>query len=184
MIPCVCVCVRACVCVHACVCVCCPPSGVAKARSMAYFGEGQGPIHLDNVRCLGTETSLGQCPAVGQDDHDCRHSEDAGVICDYTLDPVGDGAMAMQTCGLRLNNQRRRRRIIGGDKSLRSAYTHNTLAPHLQRAEFDSLSDLTLACVNVVSGVNGPGRCLCGSGLSLKEVILCVEDQSSTPVGL
>lgn len=106
-----------------CVFVCCPSSGSAKARSMAYFGEGQGPIHLDNVRCSGTEISLGQCPAVGQDGHDCRHSEDAGVICDYTLDPVGDGAMAMQTCGLRLNKQRRRRRIVGGDKSLRLAYT-------------------------------------------------------------
>ncbi|KAI3363001.1 hypothetical protein L3Q82_011516 [Scortum barcoo] len=96
--------------------------GVAKARSMAYFGEGQGPIHLDNVQCSGTELSLSQCPAVGQDGHDCRHSEDAGVICDYTLDPVGDGSMAVQTCGLRLNNQRRRRRIIGGDKSQRLAY--------------------------------------------------------------
>lgn len=103
-----------------CVSVCRPLSGTAKARSMAYFGEGQGPIHLDNVRCSGTETSLGQCPAEGQDVHDCRHSEDAGVICDYTLDPVGDSAMAMQVCGLRFNNnQRRRRRIIGGDKSLR-----------------------------------------------------------------
>ncbi|KAM7408055.1 hypothetical protein PAMA_001959 [Pampus argenteus] len=93
--------------------------GVAKARSMAYFGEGRGPIHLDNVRCSGNETSLGQCAAEGKDGHDCRHSEDAGVICDYTLDPMGDGTLAMQTCGLRLNNQRRRRRIIGGDKSLR-----------------------------------------------------------------
>lgn len=90
---------------------------------MAYFGEGQGPIHLDNVRCLGTETSLGHCLAVGQDGHDCRHNEDAGVICDYNLDPVGDGVMAMQTCGLRLNNQRRRRRIIGGNKSMRLAST-------------------------------------------------------------
>lgn len=98
---------------------------MAKARSVAYFGEGQGPIHLDNVRCSGAETSLGQCPALGQDRHDCRHSEDAGVICDYTLDRVGDAALATQTCGVRLNNQRRRRRrIIGGDKSLRSVYIH------------------------------------------------------------
>ncbi|CAN9500192.1 unnamed protein product [Ophioblennius macclurei] len=97
-------------------------TGAAKARSMAYFGEGQGPIHLDNVRCLGTETSLGQCAADGQNGHDCRHSEDAGVICNYTLDPLGNSVMAMQTCGLRLNNQRRRRRIIGGDKSLRGEW--------------------------------------------------------------
>uniref|UniRef100_A0AAX7TW73 Neurotrypsin n=1 Tax=Astatotilapia calliptera TaxID=8154 RepID=A0AAX7TW73_ASTCA len=97
-------------------------TGVAKARSMAYFGEGQGPIHLDNVRCSGTETSLGQCPAEGQEGHDCHHSEDAGVICDYTLDPTGNGASAMQSCGRRLSRQRRQRRIIGGEKSLRGEW--------------------------------------------------------------
>ncbi|XP_015463729.3 neurotrypsin isoform X1 [Astyanax mexicanus] len=93
--------------------------GMSKARSMAYFGEGQGPIHLDNVRCVGTESSLGECPADGPNTHDCRHSEDAGVICDYVSQPADDSSMAMQSCGLRPNTQRRRRRIIGGDKSLR-----------------------------------------------------------------
>ena len=92
---------------------------MSKARSVAYFGEGQGPIHLDNVRCSGMEVSLGECPAEGQDAHDCRHSEDAGVICDYFQETLDDGAMATHTCGLRPNAQRRRRRIIGGDKSLR-----------------------------------------------------------------
>uniref|UniRef100_A0A8C1VT71 Neurotrypsin n=1 Tax=Cyprinus carpio TaxID=7962 RepID=A0A8C1VT71_CYPCA len=93
--------------------------GVSKARSMAYFGEGQGPIHLDNVKCVGTEASLGECSAVGPDAHDCRHSEDAGVICDYTTEPIKYRSMNKQECGLRPNTQRRRRRIIGGDKSLR-----------------------------------------------------------------
>ncbi|XP_034537112.1 neurotrypsin [Notolabrus celidotus] len=97
-------------------------TGVAKARSMAYFGEGSGPIHMDNVRCSGTETSLSQCAFISEDAQDCRHSEDAGVICDYSLEPVGDIAMALNTCGLRLNNQRRRRRIVGGDKTLRGEW--------------------------------------------------------------
>ncbi|MFT7805964.1 neurotrypsin [Arapaima gigas] len=94
-------------------------TGVSKARSLAYFGEGQGPIHLDNVRCSGKEASLGECAAEGPGSHDCRHSEDAGVICDYVQEPVRDITMATQSCGLRPNTQRRRRRIIGGDKSLR-----------------------------------------------------------------
>lgn len=94
-------------------------SGIPKARSMAYFGEGQGPIHLDNVRCVGTELSLGECLADGSDRHNCRHSEDAGVICDYMPQLVADSTTAAQSCGLRPNTQRRRRRIIGGDKSLR-----------------------------------------------------------------
>ncbi|KAG5831561.1 hypothetical protein ANANG_G00305000 [Anguilla anguilla] len=93
--------------------------GVSKARSMAYFGEGQGPIHLDNVRCSGTEASLGECPTDGPDAHNCRHSEDAGVICDHVPQPAGDSATPAPSCGLRPNAQRRRRRIIGGDKSFR-----------------------------------------------------------------
>ncbi|KPP57233.1 hypothetical protein Z043_125066, partial [Scleropages formosus] len=93
--------------------------GVSKARSLAYFGEGRGPIHLDNVRCSGKEAALGECPAEGPGTHDCRHSEDAGVICDYAPEPVRDVAAATQSCGLRPNMQRRRRRIVGGDKSFR-----------------------------------------------------------------
>ena len=50
----------------------------------AYFGAGTGPIHLDNLRCIGTETSLLDCPrhhnvAVGE--HNCSHREDVGVRC-------------------------------------------------------------------------------------------------------
>lgn len=58
-------------------------SGVAKARVMAYFGEGAGPIHVDNVKCSGEERSLADCIKQAPGTHNCRHSEDAGVICDY-----------------------------------------------------------------------------------------------------
>lgn len=37
------------------------------------------PIHFDEVQCTGAERSLGQCNFIT--DHDCDHSEDAGVIC-------------------------------------------------------------------------------------------------------
>lgn len=50
---------------------------------MAYFGEGQGPIHLDNVDCNGTEKTLAECRKQDSGIHNCWHSEDAGVICDY-----------------------------------------------------------------------------------------------------
>lgn len=59
------------------------PSGVARARVMAYFGEGTGPIHVDNVKCSGEERSLADCIKQAPGTHNCRHSEDAGVICDY-----------------------------------------------------------------------------------------------------
>ncbi|CAH2300686.1 neurotrypsin isoform X1 [Pelobates cultripes] len=57
--------------------------GPAKARTMAYFGEGKGPIHVDNVKCTGNERSLADCIKQDIGKHNCRHSEDAGVICDY-----------------------------------------------------------------------------------------------------
>ncbi|XP_056153969.1 deleted in malignant brain tumors 1 protein-like [Lampris incognitus] len=44
------------------------------------FPSGKGPIYLDELNCSGTESTLWDCPAIG-DGHDCGHKEDAGVIC-------------------------------------------------------------------------------------------------------
>uniref|UniRef100_A0A8C1ZFJ9 SRCR domain-containing protein n=1 Tax=Cyprinus carpio TaxID=7962 RepID=A0A8C1ZFJ9_CYPCA len=51
------------------------------AQTSAHFGQGSGPILLDDVRCSGSESSLTQCshPTIGT--HNCGHSEDAGVVC-------------------------------------------------------------------------------------------------------
>jgi hypothetical protein len=53
----------------------------ATARSQAFYGQGNGPITLDNVACSGTETRLIDCPANPIGTHNCVHSEDAGVLC-------------------------------------------------------------------------------------------------------
>lgn len=45
------------------------------------FGQGTGPIWLDNIHCTGTETRLDQCPHNGIGIHNCIHFEDAGVRC-------------------------------------------------------------------------------------------------------
>ena len=47
----------------------------------AYFGEGTGPILLDDVECEGTEPGLGACEFRQPGAHDCGHDEDAGVLC-------------------------------------------------------------------------------------------------------
>ena len=51
------------------------------AFSGAHFGPGStsGLIHLDDVQCTGRELTLLECAFI--DNHNCLHSEDAGVRC-------------------------------------------------------------------------------------------------------
>lgn len=52
-----------------------------KARPITDFGQGTGPIHLDNVACKGTEKSILDCPAIDESQHNCQHDEDVAVEC-------------------------------------------------------------------------------------------------------
>ena len=51
------------------------------AYHSAHFGQGTGYIWLDNVQCTGSETHLLSCTNEGIGNHNCEHSEDAGVQC-------------------------------------------------------------------------------------------------------
>ena len=51
----------------------------------AHYGEGTGPIWLDNVQCLGNESGIFACTHNGTGNHDCHHHEDASAECSCML---------------------------------------------------------------------------------------------------
>ena len=55
--------------------------GASATMTKAYYGQGSGPILLDDVRCTGNESYIGECSHNGWKVHDCSHSEDVGVDC-------------------------------------------------------------------------------------------------------
>ncbi|EHB15166.1 Scavenger receptor cysteine-rich type 1 protein M130 [Heterocephalus glaber] len=60
--------------------------GVAiDAAGSAHFGEGTGPVWLDEINYNGKEAHIWQCHSHGWGQHNCRHKEDAGVICSVVL---------------------------------------------------------------------------------------------------
>lgn len=52
---------------------------------------------MDDVECVGTESSIADCPFKGWAENDCDHTEDAGVNCNdskyclYTLEKLREG---------------------------------------------------------------------------------------------
>ncbi len=52
-----------------------------EVKSAAYFGQGSGPVWMNNVSCNGTESTLKNCVLSGRVQQNCSHEKDAGVIC-------------------------------------------------------------------------------------------------------
>lgn len=85
------------------------------------FGQGKGPIHLDQVRCTGKEEFLGECPSLGQSVRGCRRRVDAGLRCDVApRQPAVPAGHQEPSCGLRkLVEEESKRRSQGEENMLR-----------------------------------------------------------------
>ena len=55
--------------------------GALRAVSNAAFGQGTRQIWLDDVQCVGNERSISHCSHSRWGAHNCRHYQDAGVVC-------------------------------------------------------------------------------------------------------
>ena len=63
--------------------VVCRQLGYSSGSSVFYgtYGQGTGTIWMDDVDCVGPETTLAECPQRGWGSHNCWHGEDVGVSC-------------------------------------------------------------------------------------------------------
>ena len=66
----------------------------AQAFSNAFYGQGSGPLYLDNVQCSGSELDLFDCP--GDTSPSCTQSDAAGVSCNPTRKPVNQYNVLLQ----------------------------------------------------------------------------------------
>ncbi|NWR52955.1 DMBT1 protein, partial [Regulus satrapa] len=82
-----------------------------EAPGAARYGQGSGPIWLDDVTCRGDEQNFFRCTWSAWGQHNCHHAEDAGVVCAGEHGQVCAGEQGQVCAG---NSSSPEVRLVGG----------------------------------------------------------------------
>ncbi|XP_016147952.1 T-cell differentiation antigen CD6-like [Sinocyclocheilus grahami] len=69
--------------------VVCTQLRCGRAIRLDFFGPGTGPIHISQMKCNGSESSLWECSSINSTASNyCGHKEDAGVVCSESVEII------------------------------------------------------------------------------------------------
>ena len=92
---------------------------------MNHYGPGKGQIWLDDVECIGYESSIAECSHNGWGSHNCRHHEDVSISCN-TQDDDCKFSVRISLFARSINKKITRRWDSEHELSLRRHRTHTT----------------------------------------------------------
>ena len=105
------------------------------------FGQGTGPIWLDDMACTGTETRLDECPHKGWGQADCAHNEDVAVKCEVTSISPTVPAIPTTTKSPTVVQGSNCRYIRGMDSFAGDATISNLIASYLSILIYSEMKD-------------------------------------------
>ncbi|XP_053383319.1 deleted in malignant brain tumors 1 protein-like [Mercenaria mercenaria] len=127
-----------------------------KVYAGAHYGQGTGPIVIDELQCSGTETDVQFCISSPWLTHDCTHAQDVGIDCGLRLPDAINATCQPSGWGIQIDMHRLERvfpNSITSDIILGTADCFGSLNGHVLKFNCDMRScgtkETTLPSTNV-----------------------------------